>query len=69
MLSKPGLMFSTYSLIFLRSDYCLTFLERQLETPANFYGILKPHICLIYLLVTSPGLCASLAIHLFILYA
>lgn len=68
-LSNPGLMFSTYSLIFPCADYRLTFLERQLETPANFYGILKPHICLIYLLLPSPELRASLAIHLFIPYA
>lgn len=61
-------MFSTYSLIFLRADYCLTFLEKQPVTPANFYGILKPHICLIYLLLPSLGLHASLAIHLFMLY-
>lgn len=36
VLSNPGWMFSTYSLIFLSTDYCLTFLERQLEAPANF---------------------------------
>lgn len=54
VLSKPGLMFSTSSLIFLCADYCLTFLERQPETPANFYGILKPHICLIYLQLPFP---------------
>lgn len=69
VLSNPGWMFSTYSLIFLSADYCLTFLERQLEAPANFYDILKLHICLIYLLLPSPGLHPSLAIHLFMLHA
>lgn len=69
VLSNPGWMFSTYSLIFLRADYCLTFLERQLEAPANFCDTLKLHICLIYLLLPSPGLHASLAIHLFMLDA
>lgn len=69
VLSNPGWMFSTYSLVFLWADYCLTFLGRQLEAPANFYDILKLHICLIYLLLPSPGLHASLAIHLFMLDA
>lgn len=54
VLPNPGWMFSTYSLISLRADYCLTFLERQLEAPANFYDILKLHICLMHLLLPSP---------------